>query len=141
MTAAGPPPPDLEHERAQVLALIAGSPMGKPPHVEAPTPLRPLAPELEAKLANRADPPAPAVDVRRRVVIPAAGLAGLDLIGVGGAAATGHVVLAIVAAVLFVPLATLAVLGARAGTDPNRLTAADRLAPAPDPPRECRAAG
>lgn len=128
MTAAGPPPPDLTHERAQVLAIIAGSPMAKPPHVEAATPLRPLVPELEAKLANRADPAAPPADVRRRVVVPSALLAGLDAIGVVVALATGHVVLAVVAAVLLVPLATLAVLGARAGQDPTRLTVGDRRA-------------
>src|SRR3954453_713189 len=102
MTAAGSTPLDLDHERAQVLAVIAGSPMAKPPHVEAATPLRPLAPELEAKLANRADPPAPAADQRRRVVGPSALLAGLGAIAVVVAAATGHVFLAIVAAVLFV---------------------------------------
>src|SRR4051812_17468865 len=128
MTAAGSPPLDLSHERAQVLALIAGSPMAKPPHVEAATPLRPLAPELEAKLANRADTRAPVADVRRRVVVPSALLAGLDAIGVVVAAVTGHVVLAVVAAALFVPLAALAVIGSRAGKDPTRLTAGDRLA-------------
>src|SRR3954452_1114464 len=128
MTTAGPPPPDLDHERAQVLALIAGSPMAKPPHVEAAPPLRPLAPELEAKLANRADPAAPVTDVRRRVVVPSALLAGLDAIGVVVAAVTGHVVLEVVAAILFVPLAALAVIGSRAGQDPTRLTAGDRLA-------------
>jgi hypothetical protein len=50
-----PPPPDLTHERAQVLAIIAGSPMAGAPHVDAAAPLRPLPPALEAKLADRAD--------------------------------------------------------------------------------------
>jgi len=119
MTSAGPP--DLTRARQDVLARIAGSGMNQDPHLEAPAPLRALPPELEAKLT--AGPPTD-VDLRRRVVGPSAALAVLDAIAVVVAIAAGHVVLAIVAGVLFVPLAALAVLGARYGG--NRLTMADR---------------
>jgi len=119
MTSAGPP--DLTHARADVLARIAGSGMSQDPHLEAAAPLRPLPPELEAKLTAG---PAADVDLRRRVVRPSAALAALDAIAVVVAIATGHAVLAIVAGVLFVPLAALAVLGARYGG--HRLSMADR---------------
>jgi hypothetical protein len=118
MTGTGPP--DLTRARQDVLALIAGSALGRHPHLEAAAPLRSLPPQLEAKLA--AGPASPA-DLGRRVVGPSAGLAVLDAVAVAVAIGTGHVVLAIVAAVLFVPLAVLAVLGTRYG---NSLTVADR---------------
>lgn len=120
MTAAGQP--DLSHERAQVLARIAGSAMNRDPHLEAKSPITSLPPQLEAKLADRA---APAVDLRRRVVGPSAALAGLDAVAFVVALASGHVVLAVVAAVLLVPLAGLALLGARYAGGP-RLTLTDR---------------
>jgi hypothetical protein len=116
MTGTGPP--DLTRARQDVLALVAGSALNKHPHLEASAPLRTLPPQVEAKLAATSAP-----DLGRRVVGPSAGLAVLDAVAVVVAIATGHVVLAIVAAVLFVPLAVLALLGRRYG---NRLTVADR---------------
>jgi hypothetical protein len=128
MTAAGPQQPDLTHERAQVMAYIAGSPMSASPAVRAATPLGPLPPALEAKLAARSVSTASSAGVRRRIVLPSGLLAAVDAVGVGVAAVSGHVLLAIVAAVLFVPLAALAIAGARFGNDPMRLTSADRRA-------------
>ncbi|HEU5265947.1 MAG TPA: hypothetical protein VFU35_04570 [Jatrophihabitans sp.] len=58
-------------------------------------------------------PTTPAPDVWKRVVIPCAVFAVVDLVAFVVALAKGHVVLAVFAAVLFVPFATLAVLGAR----------------------------
>jgi hypothetical protein len=52
-------------------------------------------------------------DVWKRVVVPCALFAALDLVALVVALVTGHVVLAVFAAVLFVPFALLAVLGAR----------------------------
>jgi hypothetical protein len=127
---AGPPPPDLGAERAQVLALVAGSALNQDPHLEAAAPLRSLPPAVEAKLANRAGGGgggSGTPDVRRRVVVPCASLAVLDAIGVVAAAVAGHVALAIVAAVLFVGLTALAVLGLHYGGDANHLSARDRL--------------
>ena len=57
------------------------------------------------------DPATP--DVWKRVVAPCALFAALDLVAIVVALVTGHVVLAVFAAVLFVPFALLAVLGAR----------------------------
>jgi len=121
---SGPTRPDLSAERTQVQAVVAGSGLNADPHLEADVPLRSLPPAVEAKLAARVQAPAAALDPRRRVVGPSAALAGLDLVAVIVAAVTGHVVLAIVAAVLFVPLAGLAVMGARFAA--NRLSFAER---------------
>jgi membrane protein implicated in regulation of membrane protease activity len=52
-------------------------------------------------------------DISRRVVIPCALFAALDLVAFVVALATGHVLFAVFAAVLFVPFALMAVLGAR----------------------------
>src|SRR3954452_24348287 len=137
MTAVPPPPPDLSYERSEVLAIIAGSPMSPPaPNANGPSPLRPVPPVLEAKLANRAaaglEPSGtsyPRAGVWPRVVAPSGALAAADAVGIIAAAATGHALLAVLAAVLFVPLAAIAALGARfAARDPLRLSAADRKA-------------
>jgi hypothetical protein len=130
MPAGGPPKPDLAYARAEVLALIAGSPMNRAPHLEADVPLGNLPPELEAKLAHsgEAQTPAPAVAAARRAVVPAATLATLDALGVVVAAATGHVVLAVLTGVLFLVLAAIVVAAWRYGRDPNALTGADRRA-------------
>jgi hypothetical protein len=137
MTAAPPPGPDLSYERSEVLAFIAGSPMSRPaPNASGPSPLRPVPPAVEARLANRAaaglEPAGtgyPRAGVWQRVVAPSGALAAADAVGVIAAAATGHALLAVLAAVLFVPLAAIAAFGARfAAGDPLRLTAADRKA-------------
>lgn len=131
VTDAAPKPPDLSAARAEVLAFVAGSPMAQnPPRAVAVAPLRPLSPELEAKLAARAGAPAAGHDnLGARVVLPSALLALLDAIGVVVGIVAGHYVLAVVAAVLFVPLAALAIAGARlAARDPLRLSVADRRA-------------
>jgi hypothetical protein len=123
--------PDLSAARAEVLAFVAGSPMAQnPPRANAVAPLRRLPPELEAKLAGRAGVDASPRDrIGSRIVLPSAVLAVLDAIGIVIGIATDRYALAIVAAVLFVPLTTAAVLGARfAKRDPLRLTAADRRA-------------
>lgn len=52
-------------------------------------------------------------DVWKRVVVPCGLFAALDLVALVVALVTGHVVLAVFAAVLFVPFSLLAVLGAR----------------------------
>jgi hypothetical protein len=123
--------------RAEVMALVAGSPMSpRPPFASAATPLRVLPAELETKLAARAQTGIVAGDgkdphgrVWRRVVVPSAGLATIDAGGVVVAAASGHYVLAAIAGALFVPLAAVAALGARfAAHDPLRLTASDQRA-------------
>lgn len=129
-----PQPPDLERERAQVLAAIAGSPMSiRPPTAHAVAPLRALPAAVEAKLASRAQAGLaplgtdhPRGRVWQRVVLPSATLAAADALGTGVAAVDGHPVLAIGAAVLFVPFAAVAALGARFATrDPLRLTTAE----------------
>src|SRR5947209_2936121 len=97
MTAVPPLPPDLSYERSEVMALIAGSPMSRPaPNANAPSPLRPVPPAVEAKLANRAaaglEPTGttyPRAGVWQRVVAPSGALAAADAIGVISAAATG----------------------------------------------------
>jgi hypothetical protein len=124
--------------RASVLADIAGSPMSRRPQVRADYPLGPVAPEVEAKLDARARNerlPAPGDRSGERppdlgkVVIPCALLAVVDVIALIVAIATGHVVLAVVAGILFVPLAVLAVIGAGImRRDPLQLTPADRRA-------------
>jgi hypothetical protein len=128
--------PDLTMARASVRAAIAGSAMATPPRVRANYPLRPVAPEIEAKLAARARDeqlPGPAGRGRQgdlgKVVVPCAVLAVLDLIALVVAIATGHAVLAVVAGILFVPLAALAVIGAGImRRSPAQLTLADRRA-------------
>jgi hypothetical protein len=52
-------------------------------------------------------------DIWKRVVIPCALFAALDLVAFIVALVTGHVLFAVFAAVLFVPFALMAVLGAR----------------------------
>jgi hypothetical protein len=100
------------------------------PHVRATAPLRPLAPEIEAKLAARTLPGAVGRDADvGKVVVPCAVLAALDAVAFAVALVTGHPVLAIVAGLLFVPLAALAVIGAgMLRRDTIRLTLADRRA-------------
>jgi hypothetical protein len=121
------PKPDLTAARAEVLALVRGSPMSQhPPGVRAVAPLRPLPPEVEARLST---PGSQDAAVWGRVVLPSGALAVVDGVGVGIGAADGHPVLAIAAGILFVPLAALAVFGARfAGRNPSRLTLRDRRA-------------
>jgi hypothetical protein len=136
--AASPPPePDLRLARADVLAIIAGSPRAPhPPAANALAPLRPLAAELAAKLAARVDAglaalgaTSPRSRVWPRVVLPSSLLAAVDAVLLVVAVVTGHVVLAVVTAVLFVGFVALAALGARfARTDPLRLTPAERQA-------------
>ena len=118
------------------MALVHGSASTRAPEANAATPLRSLAPATEAKLANRAASGLPPIGrdyprrrVWQRVVVPSAGLAVLDLLGVIVGFARGQVLLAIVALVLFVPFATIAVLGARfAAADPLRLSPAENRA-------------
>jgi hypothetical protein len=130
MSGPAPEKPDLARPRAAVLAAIAGSPMSAAPHVRAPAPLRPLAPEIEAKLAARTLPAGGDRDADvGKVVVPCAVLAVLDAVALVVAAVTGHPGLAIVAGLLFVPLAGLAVIGAgMLRRDTVRLTLADRRA-------------
>ena len=136
MSGAPANPPDLTRPRATVLAAIAGSAMSQSPQVRADFPLRPVSPEIEAKLEARAQRdrlPAPAggrppTDLAK-IVVPCALLAVLDAVAVVIALATGHNVLAVVAGILFVPLAALAVIGAGLmRRDPLQLTPADRRA-------------
>jgi hypothetical protein len=131
------PEPDLSYARASVLATVAGSAISaRPPTVQAAAPLGALPPQLEAKLASRAaaglspvGPDHPRRRVWPRVVVPSATFAVVDAVAVGALAGGGHVVLAIVAGVLFVPFAALAVAGARyASRDPLRLNASERRA-------------
>jgi hypothetical protein len=137
MTGGGSKEPDLTRARADVLALIAGSPMSmRPPTVQAAAPLRALPAAVEAKLASRASAGLtplgaehPRGGVWQRVVLPSGTLALVDAAGVVIGAAAGHYVLAAVAAVFFVPLAAIAGLGARfASRDPLRLSTRDRRA-------------
>jgi hypothetical protein len=119
--------------RAEVMAIVAGSPMSpRPPNANAVAPLRALPAELETKLAARTQTGLVTADgknVWHRVVIPSTSLAVIDAIGVVVAAASGHFVLAAIAGALFMPLAALAALGARfASRDSTRLTAGDRRA-------------
>jgi hypothetical protein len=120
-----------------VLATVAGSAMAPgPPTAHAAAPLRALPATLEAKLASRAaagltptGPDHPRRRVWQRVALPSAFFAVLDAIAVGALAAAGHVVLAVVAGVLFVPFAVLAVGATRfAVQDPLRLGPAERRA-------------
>jgi hypothetical protein len=129
--------PDLTMARADVMALIAGSPMSmRPPTVQAAAPLRALPAAIEAKLASRASAGLtpqgtehPRGRVWQRVVLPSGTLAALDAVGVVVGAADGHYVLAIIAGVLFVPLGAIAAFGARfASSDPLRLSTRDRRA-------------
>jgi hypothetical protein len=119
------------------MALVHGSAMStRPPAADAATPLRSLAPETEAKLAARASaglaaigPDYPRRRVWQRVVVPSGLLAAADAAGIGVGAAHGQAVLAVIAAVLFVPFAAIAALGARfAAADPLRLTVGERRA-------------
>jgi hypothetical protein len=128
---------DLVRARQSVLAVLAGTGGSEqPPTLQAASPLRALEPALEAKLSNRLiagltphGNDYPRRSVVRRVVIPSALLAFLDAVGVGVAAGGGHLVLALVAAVLFIPFAFMAVAGARfAASDPQRVTTFDRRA-------------
>lgn len=130
MSGAASEKPDLTRARAAVLATIAGSPMSKVPHVRATAPLRPLAPEIEAKLAARTLPAAVGRDTDvGKVVVPCAVLAALDAVAFVVALVSDHPVLAIVAGLLFVPLAALAAIGAgMLRRDTVRLTLADRRA-------------
>jgi hypothetical protein len=137
MTSGPPAKPDLSHARAQVMATVAGSPMSmRPPTVQASAPLRALPATVEAKLADRAaaglratGTEHPRDRVWQRVVVPSATLAVADLGGTAVAAAASHPILAVVAGVLFVPLAAIAASGARFATrDPLRLTTGERRA-------------
>jgi len=137
MTGGPSKEPDLTMARADVMALIAGSPMSmRPPTVQAAAPLRALPAAIEAKLASRASAGLtplgtehPRGGVWQRVVLPSGTLAAVDAVGVVVGAADGHTVLAIVAAVLFVPLGAIAGFGARfASSDPLRLSTRDRRA-------------
>ncbi len=137
VTAGPPKPPDLTAARAEVMALVAGSPMSmRPPTAQAAAPLRPLPAALEAKLAARAGAGLvplgteyPHGRVWQRVVLPSGTLAAADAVGVAVGAGAGHYLLATVAGVIFVPLAAVAAFGARfALRDALRLTAADRRA-------------
>jgi hypothetical protein len=131
------PAPDLEQARANVLAIVAGSAMSmRPPTVQAAAPLRALDPALEGKLAARAaagltptGPDHPRGRVWQRVVLPAGSFAAVDAVGAGALAADGHVLLASIAGVLFVPLAVLAAAAGRfAARDPLRLRTDERRA-------------
>jgi hypothetical protein len=133
VTDAAPAEPDLRAARERILAVIAGSPMSRtPPQARAAAPLRPLPPELEARLPGRAltAAPDPAATVSaRRVVLPATLLALLDLVGVTAGLSTGHYVLAVIAGILFVPLAGIAGIGAGLlRRRPARLTGPERRA-------------
>jgi hypothetical protein len=109
--------------------------MSKPPQVRADYPLRPVTPEIEAKLDSRARNerlPAPGgrppTDLGK-IVVPCALLAVVDVIALVIAIATGHYVFAVVAGILFVPLAALAVIGAgMMRRDPAQLAPTDRRA-------------
>ncbi|HKC28234.1 MAG TPA: hypothetical protein VKB75_09505, partial [Jatrophihabitans sp.] len=137
MSATGPTEPDLTRARAEVMAFVAGSAISiQAPSVSAASPLRRLPAPLETKLAARAqaglDPVGHDYPRRQgwtRAVVPSAGLAALDAVGVAAGAASRHTLLAIAAGVLFLPLAAISALGARfAAGDPLRLTALDRRA-------------
>lgn len=133
MSDGTPLEPDLSAARAEVLASVAGSPMSRNrPQARAEAPLRPLPPELEAKLAadvDRLPVPAGAETSLARVVVPSAVLAVLDAAGVVAGLASGHYLLAVVAGLLFVPLAAIAVIGAGLlRRDPLRLTGPERRA-------------
>lgn len=99
-------------------------------------PLRPVAPEIEVKLAARArDERLPMPGGRGqqadlgKVVVPCALLALVDVIVLIIAIASGHYVFAVLAGVLFVPLAALAAMGAgMMRRDPLQLTVAERRA-------------
>lgn len=136
MTGPRPDQPDLTAARASVLAAVAGSALAQPPRVRAGYPLRPVAPEIEVKLAARArDERLPMPGGRGqqadlgKVVVPCALLALVDVIVLIIAIASGHYVFAVLAGVLFVPLAALAAMGAgMMRRDPLQLTVAERRA-------------
>ena len=98
--------------------------------LEAATPLVTLPPDLVALIVGRVQAGAtafgadhPRAPITRRIVLPSAALAVLDLIGLVAAVATGHTVLAVVTAVLFVVLGYLAFAGVRfVRADPLRVT-------------------
>lgn len=132
-----PSPADgLLRAKQAVLATIAGATGLTPPSIKARTPIKPLPPGTGGRIAARVqaglDPLGtnyPRSATSRRVVLPSAGLAVLDVVAFGIALAAGETVLAVVAAVLFVVLAGVALAGRRyVGGDPLRLTARDRLA-------------
>jgi hypothetical protein len=132
-----PREPDLTRARAEVMAIVAGSPMSMgAPTAQAVAPLSALPPAVEAKLAVSGSTGVlptraarPGGDVRRRVVVPSASLALVDAVLVVVGLVSGHYLLAAIAGALFVPLTAIAVLAARfAGGDAARLTLSDKRA-------------
>jgi hypothetical protein len=137
MSEGAPSQPDLTAAREQVMAFVAGSALALgPPTALATAPLRALPAVVEAKLSARVEaglaatgPDYPRRRVWQRVVVPSGGLAVLDAAGIAAGAGSGHWLVTAGAALLFVPLAVLAGLGARfAARDPLRLSTRDRRA-------------
>ncbi len=106
-----PRPPDLSFAREQVLAIVAGSAMGRrAPAVDAVAALRP--PATAGSVSLQKQPTAPP-HIWGRIVVPCAIFAVLDLVGVVVAVRSGNLVLAVLAGVLFVPFAAAAIVGAK----------------------------
>lgn len=133
MSGPRPDQPDLTAARASVLAAVAGSALGQAPRVRAAYPLRPVAAQIEVKLADRAQQDGLPAQSRptelRKVVVPCTLLALVDLVVLVIAVTGGRYVFAVVAGILFVPFAALAVIGAGiARRDQVQLSLADRRA-------------
>jgi hypothetical protein len=130
-------PPDLSAARAEVLALAAAaSSSSEPLAVQTRFPMRSLPPDVATKVATRvatgltpAGPDHPRAELRRRVALPSIGLAVLDAVALVAAAISGHVLLAVLAAVALAVLLLTAIGGFRVATqDPLRMTAHDQEA-------------
>lgn len=128
---------ELERARQSVLATIeTWSGDASQPSLHTPAPLGSPPDAVRARVAARVaaglsplGTDSPTDDLPRRVVIPCAVLAAADAVGIVVTALTGHLVLTVIAAVLFLPLAGIAISAARyAAHDPLRLSADDRAA-------------
>lgn len=128
---------ELDRARKSVLTTIERWPGdASPPSLHTPAPLGSPPDAVRARVAARAEAglsplgtDSPTADVPRRVVIPCAVLAAADALAIVLTALTGHLVLTVIAAVLFVPLAGIAISAGRyTARDPLRLSADDRAA-------------
>ncbi|MBE7189756.1 hypothetical protein [Jatrophihabitans endophyticus] len=128
---------DLDRGAADVFGLMTDTSTPAPTlSLDAEAPLVTLPPDTVALIVARVQaglsplgPDHPRTMITRRIVVPSTALAVLDVVGLVAAAAGGHTVLAVVAAVLFVVLAYLAFAGVRfVRADPLRVAAPQRTA-------------
>lgn len=128
---------ELDRARESVRAMVerwTGDP--RPPQVRTAAPLGSPPDAVRARVSARVaaglsptGTDSPTADLPRRVVLPCGVLAVADALAVIVMALTGHLVLTVIAAVLFVPLAGIALSAARyTARDPLRLSADDRAA-------------